>query len=185
MQSPAEPGYRDDWATPQDLVDALAMMIAGEEHFDLDVCALRDTAKAPNYIGPDHEDEASRDALTCVWDRLNWCNPPFGAGPASDFVERAMTFASTRGLTTAVLLPNSKTEQDWHIRAMLDPRLLAVIHVAGRIGFEINGKPAKGNRHGSEVLVFGPNPRNNPISVGCIMRLTGESGRKAWTWAWR
>jgi hypothetical protein len=53
----------DTWTTPQTLFDELNK----EFNFTLDAAALKSSAVVPNYLGPDHEYEWRRDALTVEW----------------------------------------------------------------------------------------------------------------------
>ena len=58
----------DMWATPQDLFDKLN----AEHHFTLDVCAVAENAKCPNYYSP------AKDGLAQDWTGVCWMNPPYG-----------------------------------------------------------------------------------------------------------
>jgi predicted RNA methylase len=179
MTPVADPTHREDWATPWWVVETTAEMLA-IEGFALDACALEATRKAPDYYGPDHIDPAKRDALAVDWPATAvWCNPPFGAKAARAFVRQAQNCASRGGLV-ALLLPNSKTEQLWHIELMLDHRTIGLIHVAGRLAFAVDGKPVKGNPAGSEIIIIGRNPMRRPMAYGAMMRDAGGV-----TWRWR
>lgn len=59
----------DLWATPQDFFDKVA---AEHGPFDLDVCALRENAKAPVFFTPED------DGLKQEWFGKCWMNPPYG-----------------------------------------------------------------------------------------------------------
>lgn len=74
---------RDCWATPTDLVVRVQRWLG--HSFRLDACAEADTAKAPEWYGPDHPDPARRDALAVDewtaglqrYEDAIWCNPPY------------------------------------------------------------------------------------------------------------
>lgn len=63
------------WTTPRDLFDHFNESYG----FILDAAAMKDTALCPDYLGPDHDDPARRDALTANWptDGSIWLNPPY------------------------------------------------------------------------------------------------------------
>ena len=71
---------KDDWATPQYIVDWASENILLGRPFDLDAAAKADTAKAPVYFGPGG---AQADAFTASWSAGRstwttvWCNPPY------------------------------------------------------------------------------------------------------------
>jgi phage N-6-adenine-methyltransferase len=56
------------WETPQVLFDKLNE----EFNFELDVCALPETAKCKNYYTPEI------DGLKQDWKGICWMNPPYG-----------------------------------------------------------------------------------------------------------
>lgn len=101
----------DEWTTPQDLFDALNAEFA----FDMDVAALRDTAKCVRYIGPDNP--LAPDALdpSRYWGwpgAIVFCNPPYSKARA--FVARAAQEAAERAVTTVMLLPSRTDTRWWH-----------------------------------------------------------------------
>lgn len=95
------PSRTDDWATPQQLFDALD----AEFRFTLDAAASRHNAKCRRYF------TRRRDGLSQSWGRqVVWCNPPYGRVIAH-WVRKAHE-ASLRGATVVMLLP-SRTDTKW------------------------------------------------------------------------
>jgi hypothetical protein len=178
MTPVTDPTHREDWATPWWVVETTAAML-GNAGFALDACAMETTRKAPDYYGPDHIDPDKRDALLVDWPAtVVWCNPPFGAKAAKEFAWRAQVCASKGGLV-AFVLPNSKTEQLWHIDLMLDHRTIGLIHVEGRVWFEAAGRPVRKNPAGSEILIIGKDIMRRPMAYGAMMR---DEGGVSWRW---
>lgn len=95
------PSATDNWATPQDLFDALHR----EFRFTVDVAASRENAKLPRFYTVDD------DGLSQVWsgERV-WCNPPYGRAIA-DWMRKA--YESSREGATVVLLVPSRTDTAW------------------------------------------------------------------------
>lgn len=87
----------DEWSTPQDFFDTLD----SEFHFDLDVCALPENAKCPNYYTPEDN------GLVQPWAGTIWCNPPYGR-EIGKWVEKA----ANSGTTVVMLLP-ARTDTKW------------------------------------------------------------------------
>lgn len=84
--------------TPPEFVRALERHLTFK--FELDVCALSQTAKAERYYSLL---ERGEDALTLPWARFNWCNPPYS--DITPWVHKAVIEA-TKGNTTCMLIPN-------------------------------------------------------------------------------
>lgn len=100
------------WITPHDVFNKLHQ----EFNFHLDAAAERVSAKIPNYLGPDHEDEARRDALKVSWSTLGvgkagsiWVNPPYGHG-LDAWLKK---FYEESRHNTVVVLIYSRTETKW------------------------------------------------------------------------
>ncbi len=89
-----------EWATPQDLFDALN----AEFGFDLDVCATVGNAKCERYFG-----EAD-DGLAQEWTGTCWMNPPYGRVIA-DWMAKAHE-SGTPGTRVVCLVP-ARTDTDW------------------------------------------------------------------------
>lgn len=108
---------KDDWATPPDVV-AFAEVVSGGA-FDVDAAALRTTAKAPLYYGPDHVDLGRRDFLQAYWGIAPgtrvWCNPPYSraAGGLEVWCSTFYTLACMGVQTTALIFARTETVA-WH-----------------------------------------------------------------------
>ena len=177
-QPPTAEGYRGDWATPQGLVDAVAAMCAIP--FRLDVCATKETAKAPAYFGPDHDDPMMRDALAIEWPCTGiWCNPPFERKVAKQFAARCAAVASNHGFC-ALLLPTSNSDQLWHAQMMMEPCVIGLIDVVGRVAFEIDGVGVRGNSAGTQIVLMAKGSIRRGMAYGVIWR----DGEK-WEWQWK
>lgn len=94
---------REDWETPQALFDHLN----DKYRFTLDAAASPENAKCPNYYTVDD------DALSCNWDGVVWCNPPYSHG-IGKWVEKAR-LESVRGATVVMLIP-ARTDTRWFHR---------------------------------------------------------------------
>jgi phage N-6-adenine-methyltransferase len=90
----------DLWSTPQDLYDELH----AEFGFTLDVCAIPDNAKCPNYF------TAEQDGLAQEWRGVCWMNPPYGDAIAR-WVEKAYR-SGQEGATVVCLVP-ARVDTGW------------------------------------------------------------------------
>lgn len=94
-KSTTKPSVRDNWATPQAVVDAVEQHL--RVRFVIDVCATGETKKCPEYYGP----ELGIDGLAVEWGAFNWCNPPFSN--KLSWLEKAKKEALERSAITAFL----------------------------------------------------------------------------------
>ena len=141
------------WETPQDLYDELD----AEFHFDLDVCATRETKKCQMYISE------KEDALTCDWRRMIpttklpvcWMNPPYG-NDLGKWVKKAY-YEAMHGCLVVCLLP-SRTDSAWFHEYALQGEIR---FIRGRIHFVGGDRP----RFASIIVIFGPRVRKKHISV--------------------
>ena len=92
----------DMWATPQQFFDALRKEFA----FTVDVCAVNDNAKCPNYFTPE------QDGLQQDWRGTCWMNPPYGR-QIGKWVQKAYE-SSQAGATVVCLLPARTDTAWWH-----------------------------------------------------------------------
>jgi len=92
----------DLWATPQRLFDELHH----EFQFTLDVCAIPENAKCPQFYSP------TEDGLSQPWTGVCWMNPPYGRAIGL-WVARAYRAALT-GATVVALLPARTDTTWWH-----------------------------------------------------------------------
>lgn len=114
--------------------------------FDLDACAIPETAVAPKFFSPEV------DALQQDWasaGRRVWCNPPYGRG-IGDWLEKGLE--ASRGITGSDVfyLLYARTDTKWWHHYV--PKASTVWFLKGRIKFIGNrdGAPAP-----SVLLHFG------------------------------
>lgn len=125
----------DLWETPQWLFDSLDK----EFHFDLDVCALPENAKAARYYTPD------QDGLRQEWNGVCWCNPPYGRN-----VARWMQKAYESNTTVVCLMP-ARTDTKWFHDWVLGKAEIRFIR--GRLTF---GNSEKQAPFPSIVVIYRP-----------------------------
>lgn len=95
------PSATDNWATPQDLFDALHRKF----RFTVDVAASPENAKLSRFY------TVAEDGLSQDWSNERvWCNPPYGRAIA-DWMRKA--YESSRMGATVVLLVPSRTDTGW------------------------------------------------------------------------
>lgn len=85
--------------------------------FDLDAAATRDNAKAPRYLGPDHETRRNRDALAVWWFEMGdlvWLNCPYSEIPIWLKHVKANVKSAPRDFRVVCLLPSSTSTYWWH-----------------------------------------------------------------------
>src|SRR3990167_5169114 len=92
----------DDWATPPEIVRAFEAEFGP---FDLDVCALAETAKAPRYF------TRGDNGLSQLWHGRVWMNPPF-SNPAP-WLQKAIYETSTGHAALVVALLPAATDTGW------------------------------------------------------------------------
>ena len=92
----------DEWGTPQALFDELNK----EFEFTLDVCALPENAKCPNYYSPEHN------GLIQEWTGICWMNPPYGR-EIGKWVKKAYE-SSLKGAMVVCLVPARTDTAWWH-----------------------------------------------------------------------
>ena len=121
--------------TPDDLLQAVALRFG---RLDVDLAALGENAKAPQYLGPDHGDEDRRDALAFPWAEYFpkgnlWLNPEFG--DLAKYVEKCAAESKKREGFILQLGPASVGAnyfQDFNMRhgfvLLLSPRVQFVGH---------------------------------------------------------
>lgn len=92
---------RMDWETPQFLFDGLD----AEFGFDVDVCAVRETAKCKVFFSPENC------GLANDWgEHVCWMNPPYGR-EIGKWMRKAHE-SSKSGATVVCLVP-ARTDTDW------------------------------------------------------------------------
>jgi len=91
---------RGDWATPQEVFDGLD----AEFHFDLDPCAVPETAKCKQYY-------TGIEGLLRPWDGRVFCNPPYGRY-IGNWVQKCAGAVHQEAQIVVALLP-SRTDTAW------------------------------------------------------------------------
>lgn len=149
----------DLWGTPAALVDRLHL----EFNIVLDLAALKPSAVADAYFGPDHVDEQWRNALTCDWTNtlreisgryaFGFLNPPFSLLPA---FMRKVWQESQRGARIVCVLPQ-KTETVWYHDVAVHAD--AIRQLRARLPYVSAAKPDPGAKNDpaffpSSVMVF-------------------------------
>lgn len=143
----------DQWATPQEVFDALDR----EFHFTLDVCADAGNHKCERYFTKEV------DGLTQDWTgNRAWMNPPYGR-EIGKWVKKAADSAEEFSTIVVGLLPN-RTDTNWWQDVM---RATEVRFVKGRLKF---GSGEAGAPFGSVIVVWGT-PK---VPVMSVWRARGE-----------
>lgn len=133
---------RLDWETPPDLFADLDREFGP---FDLDVCALPETAKCERYFTP------ADDGLAQEWRGLCFMNPPYGR-EIGKWVAKARMEAFEGRATTVALIP-ARTDTRWwhdHIQDVADH----VFFLKGRVRFHQDGKPCGPAPFPSAVVIW-------------------------------
>lgn len=133
-----------NWETPESVIQAVKDVLL-IKHFDIDVAASRQNAKAFEFI------DKEKNGLLAPWSveplhTYAWCNPPYTG--IEKWLDKAIS-ESNRHVTTIMLLPAS-IDTKWFHKARLSDRC-SIGFGAGRIRFvdprtgEMGRNPAIGN----------------------------------------
>lgn len=133
----------DLWETPQQFFDRLN----NEFHFTLDVCALPENAKCPNFYSPE------QNGLSMPWEGVCWCNPPYGC-TVGQWVRRAH-FVAVAGTTVVMLLP-ARTDTRWFHDYIYQNKNVELRFIRGRLKF---GGSKNSAPFPSMVAIFRPGKR--------------------------
>lgn len=117
---------RPDWGTPQDLYDRLD----AEFRFELDAAASEANHKAPHW----YDAKGPPDGLTGPWNKVTFCNPPYGRGMGA-WVKKASEEVSSGRCPLAVLLLPARTDTAWFHDYCLDKPGVEVRFLRGRVRF--------------------------------------------------
>lgn len=90
------------WETPQDFFDK----VNKEFNFNLDVCAVPETAKCSKFFTPENN------ALIQKWDGVCWMNPPYGR-EIIKWIAKAYN-ESLNNNTIVCLIPARTDTKYWH-----------------------------------------------------------------------
>lgn len=102
----------DTWTTPKDFYAALNK----EFDFKLDAAALASSALCPTWYGPDHPEQAWRDAFMRSWQTdaeggAIFLNPPYGR-TIKDWMRKA-DLEAKQGPSPIVCLVPCRTDTNW------------------------------------------------------------------------
>ena len=123
------------WETPQDLFDKLNSVF----NFEVDVCAVPETAKCNTYFTPEI------DGLKQEWKGFCWMNPPYGREQVK-WIEKA----SKENATTVCLIPARPDTKVW--QEIIFKKAKAVCFIKGRLKF---GSSKDSAPFPSALIVFG------------------------------
>ena len=123
------------WETPQDLFDKLNSVF----NFEVDVCAVPETAKCNTYFTPEI------DGLKQEWKGFCWMNPPYGREQVK-WIEKA----SKENATTVCLIPARPDTKVW--QEIIFKKAKAVCFIKGRLKF---GGSKDSAPFPSALIVFG------------------------------
>ncbi|WP_304427704.1 DNA N-6-adenine-methyltransferase [Romboutsia ilealis] len=127
------------WETPQDLFD----MLNREFKFELDVCAVHDTAKCEKYFTPEI------DGLSQKWKGYCWMNPPYGREQVK-WITKANEEVTANFATTVCLIPARPDTKVW--QDIIFPNSKAICFIKGRLKFGGSKNPAP---FPSALVLFG------------------------------
>lgn len=138
------------WETPQYLFDQLDKVFK----FDLDVCALDDSAKCKKYYTPED------DALVQDWEGVCWMNPPYDRKLQPQFLEKAMKESKKKAEQVVCLIPARTDTKSW--QDVIFKNGVAFCFVKGRLKF---GDAAHAAPFPSAIVVFGQKPTKEQKEV--------------------
>lgn len=131
---------KQTWETPRDLFAILDGMF----HFDLDVCADKDTAKCKRYFTEE------QDGLKQDWEGVCWMNPPYNRHQHK-WVKKGIEEVQKGNCKQLVVLIPARTEtvawQDY-----IFPNASNVMFFKGRLKFEGTDNAAP---FPSALVIFG------------------------------
>ena len=140
------------WETPNYLFNKLNNVF----NFEIDVCALKETAKCENYFTPEI------DGLKQEWDKTCWMNPPYGREQVK-WVCKAFEETNKYSNQIVCLIPARPDTKVWH--EVIFPNAKAVCFIKGRIKFGDSNASAP---FPSAIVVFG---NINKEQVECLETL--------------
>ena len=127
------------WETPQDLFDKLNNVF----NFDIDVCALDETAKCEKYFTPEI------DGLKQEWLGNCWMNPPYGREQVK-WLYKAVEESKSNDNLVVCLIPARPDTKVWH--EAIFKNASSVCFIKGRLKF---GNSKCSAPFPSAIVVFG------------------------------
>lgn len=136
------------WETPIDFFKK----IDNEFKFDIDVCAIPETAKCKKYFTPEV------DGLKQTWKGTCWMNPPYGR-EIGKWIEKAY-IESTKGANVVCLIPARTDTKYWH--DFIFPYASEIRFIKGRLKF---GNSKNSAPFPSALIVFKGKPYEKKITT--------------------
>ena len=130
---------RHHWETPRELFDRVSRAVGG---FTLDAAASE-----ANHLCDVYYDENSN-GLELPWHHWTWINPPYGRG-IKDWTRKA-AYEGVRGVASVLLIP-ARTDTQYFQECFKTAE--AILFLAGRLKFTINGEP-QGTAPFPSALIF-------------------------------
>lgn len=127
------------WETPQELFDTLNNVF----NFEVDVCAVPETAKCSYFYTPEI------DGLSQTWDNTCWMNPPYGREQIK-WIEKAYRESLKTGTTVVCLIPARPDTKVW--QNIIFPNASNICFLKGRLKF---GNSKDSAPFPSALIVFG------------------------------
>lgn len=132
----------DDWATPWPLVRQLEAEFGP---FELDPCAIAETAKAPRFY------TKAQDGLSLPWTGRVFCNPPYSN--KAPWLQKA--YESSQAGALVVCLVPARTDAAWFHDWILGKAEIRFMR--RRVVFEgPDGRPVKRPKDGTILAVYTP-----------------------------
>jgi phage N-6-adenine-methyltransferase len=116
---------KDTWGTPWKLFNELSAQYGP---FDLDVCALPENAKCPNFFSPE------QDGLSQVWRGKCWCNPPYSRQITAWLDKAVREVGEYHAKRVVCLLPARTDTKWWH--DLVVPFASDIKFLRGRVKFQ-------------------------------------------------
>ena len=138
-----------EWETPQYFFDE----INKEFMFDVDVCAVKQNAKIPNFIDP------HLNGLKISWHGNCWMNPPYDK-TKRNWIAKAYN-ESQNGNLIVCLLQSIGTDTKWFHKYIM--KSSEIRFIKGRIQFINNGKVGANSNISSMLVIFMPYCKGPPI----------------------
>ena len=127
------------WETPQDLFDKLNSVF----NFNLDVCAIDETAKCKEYFTP------KINGLTKDWKGICWMNPPYGREQIK-WIIKAYEESKKHSSTVVCLIPARPDTRVWH--NIIFKNASSICFIKGRLKFSNSKQSAP---FPSALITFG------------------------------
>lgn len=169
--SPASDGdIGAHWRTPPALAEAIRVAF-GLDPWVTDLAATRESALAPEYYGPDHDDYARRDGLSAGGFREApslgpvWCNPPYSRQGIDRWIRQCHHLSMpSRPVVTLVFVRTDcawfhDTALPYASRLLFIRRRVRFLHPSDGLERDAAGAPSMA------ILWLGGRPEGEPPAV--------------------